>query len=91
MVYAFVKLDPPNKENMANFEALMADSPAVTLVEMITGNVDYLIRVVTEDMHAYDSFLRDTLLARGIISDVQSHIVLSTTKESTILPMPKVA
>ena len=91
VVYAFVKLDPPNKENMANFETLMADSPAVTLVEMITGNVDYLIRVVTEDMHAYDSFLRDTLLARGIISDVQSHIVLSTTKESTILPMPKVA
>lgn len=91
VVYAFVKLDPPNKENMATFEALMSDAPEVTLVEMITGAVDYLIRVVTEDMHAYDSFLRNTLLARGIVSDVQSRIVLSSIKDSTILPIPDAA
>ena len=91
VVYAFVKLDPPNQENMTTFEQLMAASPEVTLVEMVTGAVDYLIRVVTEDIHAYDDFLRSTLLARGIVSDVQSRIVLSSIKDSTILPMPKEA
>ena len=85
----FIKLDPPSTGNIAKFESMTRDWPEVTQVELITGAVDYLIRVVTPDMHAYDDFLRNKLLAQGIVSDVQSRIVLSTAKESSILPVPE--
>lgn len=87
VVYASIKLSPPSRENIEAFEKLIMELPEVTLCEMITGGVDYLIRIVTTDMHAYDDFLRSKLLALGIVSDIQSRIVLSSIKESSKLPL----
>ena len=33
-------------------------------------------RIITRDMHAYDDFLRDKMLGLGLVSDVQSRIVM---------------
>jgi hypothetical protein len=38
-------------------------------------------------MHAYDSFLRDKLLGQGLVSDVQSRIVIRVTKRTTAVPL----
>jgi Lrp/AsnC family transcriptional regulator len=88
VVYASVKLALPSRDNIETFENLIRSWPEVTLCEMITGGSDYLIRVVTADMHAYDDFLREKLLALELVSDVQSRIVLSTKKDTTYLQVP---
>jgi hypothetical protein len=38
-------------------------------------------------MHAYDDFLRDKILGLGLVSDVQSRIVMRVAKRTTAAPL----
>lgn len=85
--YTFVKLGLPNRHNMENFDRLVKLWPEVLLCERVTGAVDYLLKVVTEDIVAYDEFLRHKLLDNDLVTDVQSRIVVSTIKDTPALPI----
>jgi Lrp/AsnC family transcriptional regulator len=85
--YTFVKLAIPSTENMAEFDKMVNRWPEVVLCERITGAVDYMIKVVTDDIKAYDVFLRMKLLNSQLVSDVQSRIVVSTVKDTPSLPL----
>lgn len=86
-VVANVKLALPSKENLEKFERLVQKWPEVLECMTVTGAVDYIIRINTTDMHAYDAFLRDKLLGSGLVSDVQSRIVINVAKRTTALPL----
>lgn len=86
-VYAIVKLDLPSRQNLEAFEAAVADWPEVVQCATITGREDYVLRIVTRDMHAFDRFLRDKLLSLGLVSDCESHIVTRGVKDVTALPL----
>ncbi|MEM7007047.1 MAG: Lrp/AsnC family transcriptional regulator [Pseudomonadota bacterium] len=86
-VFATVKLALPNRTNLQAFEDMVMAWEEVSECMTVTGAVDYIIRVVTTDMHAYDDFLRDKLLGSALVSDVQSRIVIRVAKRSTALPL----
>ena len=86
-VFVAVKLSHPNRENMEKFESSVNQMPEVVQCAVVTGAVDFMLRVVTKDMHAYDDFLREVLLGIELISDVQSRIVLRQSKDSNALPL----
>ncbi|MBX3477496.1 MAG: Lrp/AsnC family transcriptional regulator [Brevundimonas sp.] len=86
-VYAIVKLNLPSTDNLDVFEAAVANWPEVVQCATITGREDYVLRIITRDMHAFDRFLRDKLLALGIVSDCESHIVTRGVKNVTALPL----
>ena len=86
-VVASVKLQHPNRENLEKFEGAVNDWPEVVDCMTVTGAVDYIIRVLTVDMHAYDDFLRDKLLSLGLVSDVQSRIIVRVSKRTTAVPL----
>jgi DNA-binding Lrp family transcriptional regulator len=86
-VYATVKLQLPTRENLERFEQAVNRWPEVVECATVTGAVDYLLRIVTTDMHAYDDFLRDKILALGLVSDVQSRIVIRVAKRTTAAPL----
>ncbi|HVZ99645.1 MAG TPA: Lrp/AsnC family transcriptional regulator [Caulobacterales bacterium] len=86
-VYASVKLQLPSRENLEKFESAVAKWPEVVECATVTGAADYMMRVVTSDMHAYDDFLRDKMLALGLISDVQSRIRMRVAKRTTAAPL----
>lgn len=86
-VIASVKLQLPSRENLERFESAVADWPEVIECALVTGAVDYMLRVVTRDMHAYDDFLRDKMLALGLVSDVQSRIIMRVPKRTTAAPL----
>lgn len=90
-VFASVKLQLPSRENLEKFEAAVQAWPEVVDCATVTGAVDYMLRVVTTDMHAYDDFLRDKMLALGLVSDVQSRIVMRSAKRTTAAPLELVA
>lgn len=86
-VFVAVKLSLPNRVNMENFEKSISRMPEVIQCAVVTGAVDFMLRVVTTDMHAYESFLREDLLSIDLISDVQSRIVLRQSKHTTAVPL----
>jgi Lrp/AsnC family transcriptional regulator len=86
-VYAIVKLSLPSSDNLERFEEAVSAWPEVVQCATITGREDYVLRIVTSDMHAFDKFLREKLLALGIVSDCESHIVTRGVKNVTALPL----
>ncbi len=86
-VFVAVKLSLPNRINMEKFEKAIARMPEVIQCASVTGAVDFMLRVVTKDMHSYEDFLREVLLSIDLISDVQSRIVLRQSKDSNAIPL----
>ena len=86
-VFVAVKLALPNKENMEKFERAVQTMPEVVQCAVVTGAVDFMLRIVTKDMHTYDTFLRETLLSISLVSDIQSRIVVRQTKDTTSIPL----
>ena len=86
-VYAIVKLTLPSSENLEIFDKAVAGWPEVVQCATITGREDYVLRIITSDMHAFDRFLREKLLALGLVSDCESHIVTRGVKNVTALPL----
>lgn len=86
-VVASVKLQLPSRENLERFEQAVMTWAEVVDCATVTGASDYALRVVTTDMHAYDDFLRDKMLALGLVSDVQSSIVMRVAKRTTAAPL----
>lgn len=86
-VFVAVKLALPNRVNMEKFETAVSRMPEVVQCATVTGAVDFMLRVVTKDMHSYEDFLREVLLSIDLISDVQSRIVLRQSKDSYAIPL----
>jgi Lrp/AsnC family transcriptional regulator len=86
-VYAIVKLSLPTRDNLMIFEQAVEQWPEVVQCATITGREDYVLRIITTDMHAFDQFLRDKLLTLGIVSNCESHIVTRGVKNVTTLPL----
>ena len=86
-VFVAVKLALLNRINMEKFESAVHRMPEVIQCASVTGAVDFMLRVVTKDMHSYEDFLREVLLSIDLISDVQSRIVLRQSKDSHALPL----
>ena len=86
-VIANVKLQLPSRENLEKFEAAVDTWAEVTECMTVTGAVDYVMRIVTTDMQAYDDFLRDKILGLGLVSDIQSRIIVNVFKRTTAAPL----
>ncbi len=86
-VFVAVKLSLPNRANMEKFEQAVSRMPEVIQCAVVTGAVDFMLRIVTTDMHAYEAFLREVLLSIDLVSDVQSRIVMRQSKETTAVPL----
>ena len=86
-VYCTAKLSLPTKENLEVFEQAVAKWAEVVQCATVTGAADYELRIVTRDMRAFDEFLRDKLLSLGLVSNIESRIVIRGVKNSTAVPL----
>jgi DNA-binding Lrp family transcriptional regulator len=86
-VYATIKLSLPNKENLDAFEVAVMGWPEVIQCATVTGEADYVLRIITRDMPGFDSFLREKVLSLGLVSNVQSRIVMRSVKDSAAVPL----
>lgn len=86
-VYCTVKLTLPTRENLDTFEAAIMRMPEVVQCATVTGSADYELRIVTRDMNAFDEFLRDKILTLGVVSNIESRIVIRSVKFTTAAPL----
>jgi len=86
-VYCTVKLSLPTKENLERFEAAIDPLTEVVQCATVTGSADYELRIVTRDMRAFDDFLREKLLSLGLVSNIESRIVIRSVKNTTAVPL----
>jgi len=87
MVFAHVKLTSHGRSNLAEFSEAVSEYPEVLDCYVLLGNVDFLLRIVTEDIKAYEQFFFEKLSQLPGIQEVNSSIVLSDIKHTTVLPI----
>jgi Lrp/AsnC family transcriptional regulator len=87
MVFAHVKLTSHGRSNLADFSEAVKEYPEVLDCYVVLGNVDFLLRIVTEDIKAYEQFFFEKLSQLPGIQEVNSSIVLSDIKHTTVLPI----
>lgn len=79
-VFVSVRLDKQIDETLAAFERQIKLMPEVVDCWLMTGNHDYLLRVVTRDIEEFETFLlRDLTRAQGVAS-MESSIPLRRVK-----------
>ena len=88
VVFASVRLTAHGRQALPEFEAAVARFPDVMECYTVSGGQDYLLRVVTRDIHAYEIFLRGQLLQLPSVTEVHSHIVITQVKYTTAMPVP---
>ena len=87
-VFVAVRTDQHNADWLKNFAGMVADMPEVVEFYRMSGEVDYLLRVVVPDMAAYDSFYRK-LISHVQLTDVSSSFAMEEIKYTTALPLPE--
>ncbi len=66
-----------------NFQAI----PEVIECHHVSGEFDFLLKIVVEDMRSYEALLRERILRIKGVGQIRSSFVLGSFKESTILPI----
>jgi DNA-binding Lrp family transcriptional regulator len=82
-----VTLATHNRDNAQRFARLIAGLPEVLEAHALTGEMDYIIKVVTPDLKSLSAFVNEVLLPHESVQHVKTAIVLETLKESAALPV----
>ena len=69
------------------FRASVQGWPEVVECVALTGEMDYLLHLVVQDMSAYSRFMMDTLLRHPSVQDCKTSFVMDRVKTTTALPI----
>lgn len=86
-VFVQVSLDKPIKKTLNHFDAHVAEWPEVMDCYLMTGDYDYLLRVVIPDLEAYQQFLDEKLTSVKGVSSIRSSFSLKRVQHRTALPL----
>lgn len=89
--YLNVRLEKHTEAHKRNpmdlFRAAVQTWPEVVECVALTGDMDYLLRVVVEDMGHYSRFIMETLLKHPSVEDCKTSFVLDRVKITTAVPL----
>ncbi|MGC4251362.1 MAG: Lrp/AsnC family transcriptional regulator [Sphingobium sp.] len=74
-------------EHRKAFEDFVNERPEIIESFSMSGEWDYLLRIVVADVAEYNLFLMDVLLAQATVAGAASHFALSMTKYTTAIPL----
>ena len=86
-VFVQITLDLQVEGRLEIFEQAIMRRPEVLECYLMTGDADYLLRVVVPDVAAYEAFLRDALTRIESAAGIKSSFALNQVKYSTALPL----
>ena len=85
-VFVMVKTNQHNPEWLEQFAKTITDIPEIMEFYRLSGDIDYLLRVVVPDMKAYDNFYKN-LITHADFSDISSSFAMEELKFTTSLPV----
>jgi Lrp/AsnC family leucine-responsive transcriptional regulator len=84
-----ISMDKHTPERFIEFDKTVTTLPEVLECHLITGQAaDYLLKVIVEDMDAYQQFLLNKITRIEGVSGVHSSFVLRSPVKSAALPIP---
>ena len=85
-VFVSIRTNSHSHEWLRRFSEVIQEFPEVIEFYRMSGDIDYLLRVVVPDIAAYDAFYK-RLIAKIELSDVTSMFAMEEIKSTTRLPL----
>lgn len=85
--FASIKLERQREEDLDRFAQAVTRWPEVVDCYLMTGQRDYLMRIVARDLEAYERFLKDKLTRLDNVASIETSFALGQVKRSEILPL----
>jgi Lrp/AsnC family transcriptional regulator, leucine-responsive regulatory protein len=90
-VFISIKLESQREDSLAKFAKAIAPWPEILECYLMTGQRDYLLRVVVPDLAAYEVFLKTKLTRLNGIDSIESSFALEQVKYTHMLPLRSIA
>lgn len=87
IIYCNVTLDKQRKESFEEFNKAISKLPEVLECSVVSGNFDYLLKVVANDVEDYNKFYQENLSVLHSVSHISSFFVMSEIKSTTEIPL----
>lgn len=86
-VFVSIKLERQREDALERFSKAVARWPEVVDCYLMTGQRDYLLRIVVRDLEAYEHFLNDKLTRLDGVASIETSFALKQVKRSEVLPI----
>lgn len=86
-VFAEIRLRQHDEETLVALEAAVARQPEIVECFSVSGESDYMARIVTQSIETYETFLKKVLLHLPGVAAVNSRFALGCVKMTTALPI----
>jgi DNA-binding Lrp family transcriptional regulator len=86
--FVMVTLKGHNKENIAKFISAIEKVDEVVECHHVTGQADFILKVVASDIPAYQNLMLEKMTNIEVVDNLQSTVILSTFKDSKVVPIP---
>ena len=88
-MYVWVSLERQVEETLKVFERRIADVPEVMSCYLMTGEADYVLRIVVPDLPSYQRFMLDVLTRIPGVSRIQSGLAIKPVFHRAAPPIPR--
>lgn len=90
-IYAFVQIfsESHTDDSLEKFEKKVLEIPEILSCHNITGDADYILQIVSEDLDSYENLLRKVLRRLPGVTSVKTSISLREVKGTPNLPLKK--
>jgi DNA-binding Lrp family transcriptional regulator len=86
-VFVHIALNREEQSELAAFEKAVQDLPEVMECYLMTGEFDYLLRVVVSDMADFERVHKESLTRLPGVARVNSSVAIRTVRKTTELPI----
>ncbi|MCB2051686.1 MAG: Lrp/AsnC family transcriptional regulator [Novosphingobium sp.] len=88
MVFALVSLKSQAENDLRQFEEHMRSLPEVRECHMLNGEIDFILKIVSKDLQAFQEFLTSRLTTQPNVASVKTSLVIRTAKQLPGVPVP---
>lgn len=85
-VFVRIRLERHNETDVQSFEGKVRRMDEVLECHVLTGAMDYQLRVLVPDLEAYESFIRNRIHPIGGIASIDTSFVYGTVKKTAVFP-----
>lgn len=87
--FVYATLKGHNKQNIDVFIDAIANIDEVIECHHVTGSGDFVLKVIAQDISSYQQLMLEKVSDISVVDNLQSMVILSTFKDSKVMPIPE--
>ena len=86
--FVMVSLKGHNKDNIDKFIQSIEEIEEIIECHHVTGSGDFILKIISSDISSYQRLMLEKVSNIDVVDNMQSMVILSTFKNSKVMPIP---